>query len=67
MRRLRGRGGGRAGGVLWLPATADGNKLAQLDLNAPPVWDGLAVGENKLFVSTLDGTVICLAGTQEVR
>ena len=58
---------GRAGGVLWVLATANGSKLTELALDAAPVWDGLAVGDNKVFLSTLDGKVICLTATQKER
>ena len=50
---------GRAGSVLWAVAAADGKKLAEYPLDVAPVWDGLAIGDNKLFLSTLDGKVMC--------
>jgi outer membrane protein assembly factor BamB len=51
---------GRAGGVLWVLGAGDGKKLAEYPLDAAPVWDGVAVANNRIFVSTLDGRVICL-------
>ncbi|MBN2133268.1 MAG: PQQ-binding-like beta-propeller repeat protein [Sedimentisphaerales bacterium] len=29
---------------------------------APPIWDGMAVAQGRLFVSTRDGAVLCLGG-----
>jgi outer membrane protein assembly factor BamB len=53
---------GRAGGVLWALAAADGKKLGEYPLDAAPAWDGLAIGNHKIFLSSLDGKVICLGG-----
>ena len=30
-----------------------------------PMWDGLAIAENKVFLSTLTGTVLCLGNTSK--
>ena len=51
---------GRAGSVLCVFASADGKKLAEYPLDVVPAWDGLAIGNNKLFLSTLNGKVVCL-------
>ena len=51
---------GRKGGVLWVASAADGKKLAEQKLAAPPVFDGMAAARGCLFVSTTDGKVICL-------
>lgn len=51
---------GRAGGVLWVLDAGDGSKLAEVALDAAPSWDGLAVADNKVLLSTVDGKVICL-------
>jgi outer membrane protein assembly factor BamB len=53
---------GRAGSVLWVFAASDGKKLAEYALDAAPSWDGLAAANNRLFLSTLDGKVICFGG-----
>ena len=67
---------GRKGGVLAVFAAADGKKLAEHKLPAPPVWDGMAAtgsplaggeprpvaGGGRLYVATMDGRVTCLAG-----
>jgi outer membrane protein assembly factor BamB len=51
---------GRMGGVLWAASASTGEKTAQRKLEAPPVWDGMAAANGRLFVSLQDGNVICL-------
>ncbi len=51
---------GEYGSVLLATSAKDGATLAELKLDALPVWDGMASGYNKLFISMLDGSVICL-------
>lgn len=51
---------GRTGGLLWAVAAGNGNKLAEHRLSAPPVWDGMAAANGRLYIVTLDGKVICL-------
>jgi hypothetical protein len=51
---------GRKGGVLAAFDTAGGEKLAQVALDAPPVWDGMAATDGRLFIATMDGRVVCL-------
>ena len=53
---------GRKGGVLAAFAASDGRKLTETKLPAPPVWDGLAAAGGRLYVATMDGKVLCLAG-----
>jgi len=51
---------GRKGGVLWAVSTADGEKLAEHPLPSTPVFDGMAAAQGRLYVSTTDGTVMCM-------
>ncbi len=51
---------GKLGGILWAAAAADGKKLAQYKLDAPPCWDGMAAANGKLYVSLEDGSVVCM-------
>ncbi|NQT53305.1 PQQ-binding-like beta-propeller repeat protein [bacterium] len=53
---------GQTGAALWAVSLADGKKLGELKLDAPPVWDGLAAAGGRLYMSTLDGKVVCLGG-----
>jgi hypothetical protein len=53
---------GKSGALLMALSAADGKTLCQLDLPAPPVWDGMAVTESGLYMATVDGKVVCLEG-----
>jgi len=50
---------GRRGGHLWVVDTQDGRKLTEYELDGIPVFDGMAVGENKVFLSLAGGKVVC--------
>jgi hypothetical protein len=51
--------GGKDGGLL-LSVNADtGQVESRLQMDTLPAWDGLAGANGKLFLSTLDGSVIC--------
>ena len=52
---------GRKGGTVWIVAARDGSKVAEYDLGSPAVWDGMAAAKERLYVSTMDGSVVCLA------
>jgi outer membrane protein assembly factor BamB len=51
---------GRKGGLLWAVSAADGKRLAEYHLDAPPVWDGMIAAEGRLFLATMSGQVVCL-------
>jgi hypothetical protein len=53
---------GKRGALLMALSTTDGQSLCELDLSAPPVWDGMAVAQKQIYMSTVDGKVICLSG-----
>jgi outer membrane protein assembly factor BamB len=55
---------GRAGAVLWAVSTADGAKRAEYRLACPPVFDGLIAAGGRLYMSMIDGTVLCFAGKE---
>jgi len=50
---------GERGATLWAVSTENGGTGAELKLKSPPVWDGIAVAQGRLFVATVDGKVIC--------
>ena len=52
---------GRHGGRLWIVSKADGKPTGRYRLASPPVFDGMAAAQGRLFVSGLDGSVTCLA------
>ena len=47
-------------GTFWVASRRDGSKRAACVLPAPPVLDGMALTGEGVFVSTIDGTVVCL-------
>ncbi len=53
---------GKKGGMLWAVSRQDGSKLADVALESPPVFDGMAAASGSLFLSTVDGHVVCLRG-----
>ena len=50
----------RKGAVLSYLSKTDGRKIGQVELPAVPRWDGLAVADDRLYISTEDGRVLCL-------
>ena len=52
---------GRAGGLLCVFSKSDGEKLAEYQLSAPPVYDGMAVSGEQLYLALKNGNVICFA------
>ena len=53
---------GRKGGVLCAFSAKDGSKLSELNINALPVWDSMAVARGKMFLAMKDGTIRCFQG-----
>jgi len=53
---------GRMGGRLWAASAATGEKLAEVQLDAPPAWDGMAVANGRLFIALQDGRILCMGG-----
>ncbi len=56
--------GGKPGenAMLWTIEPSSGQRLAGYRLDAPPVFDGMAVARGRLYVSLAGGTIVCLAG-----
>ncbi len=50
---------GRMGGLITIYSKKDGNLKKRIELASPPVFDGLASADGKLFVSCKDGSVLC--------
>jgi outer membrane protein assembly factor BamB len=44
---------------IWVLSTADGSKVAEYPLSAPPVFDGMIAANERLYVSTSDGKLVC--------
>jgi hypothetical protein len=50
----------RKGGKLLAVSVRDGSTDQIVDLESPPVWDGMAAAYGKLFICCRDGSVIAL-------
>jgi len=56
---------GRDGGLLWAVSKEDGKTQAEHALASPPVWDGMAAAGGRLYLATVGGEVLCLAGAEQ--
>ncbi|MBN1673914.1 MAG: PQQ-binding-like beta-propeller repeat protein [Kiritimatiellae bacterium] len=52
---------GRSGAALWAVSASDGQRLAAQELEAPPVWDGMAAADGRLYLALKSGRVVCFA------
>ena len=53
---------GQGEGLLQVVSSADGKPLADRRLDSPPVWDGMAAAGGRLYLTTVDGKVLCFGG-----
>jgi outer membrane protein assembly factor BamB len=51
---------GEKGALLWAVSADDGRRLAEIRLDAPPVFDGLIVAGGRVYVATESGQVVCI-------
>ncbi len=52
---------GKKGASLWAVSAEDGSKLAEYRLDSPPAFDGLIAAGGRLYLSTLDGRIVCMS------
>ena len=50
---------GQRGATLQLVSLQDGEVASELQLEHPPVWDGMAIAQGRIFVSTITGKLQC--------
>jgi hypothetical protein len=50
---------GKRGASLFAVSTETGRMGSEIRLKSPPVWDGMAVAQGRLYLATVDGKVIC--------
>ena len=50
---------GRKGALLWVIDADSGERPREYKLNSPPVFNGVAAAAGCLYLSTLDGKVVC--------
>ena len=53
---------GRAGGQLWVLNKTDGKLVNRYTLDTIPVFDGMAAAGESLYMTTVDGRVMCFSG-----
>lgn len=51
---------GGMGGRLTIMAPADGKAVGEVQLKSPPVYDGMAAANGRVFISLANGDLICL-------
>ncbi len=56
--------GGQSGALLLVVSASDGEKLAEYKLDSPPVFDGMAAANGRLYFSTIEGKVMCMGGSE---
>ena len=52
---------GEKGALLWAVSADGGTRLAERDLSAPPVFDGLIAARGRLYMATTDGRIVCFS------
>jgi hypothetical protein len=50
---------GNRGGIFQLLSASDGNELCKLPLSSPPIFDGMSAVDGNIFISLMNGQVIC--------
>ena len=51
---------GKKGARLMAVSATDGEVLSEIEMTSPPAWDGMAAANGRLYISTMDGRVVCL-------
>jgi hypothetical protein len=51
---------GRRDAAMWVVNAADGERLSEHRLKAPPRYDGMAITSRRCYHTTMDGKVVCL-------
>ncbi len=55
---------GKDGSIMWAVDTKTGKKLAEYKMESMPVWDGMAAANGSIFMTTMDGNVVCYMGKE---
>ena len=50
---------GKHGADLWAVSKSDGQAKAKIKLHTPPIFDGMAAAQGKLFIVGMDGSITC--------
>ncbi len=52
---------GKDGARIWAVSTQNGERLSEYRLDSLPVWDGMIAAHEKLYLTTMNGDIACLA------
>ena len=55
---------GRKGALLRAVSASDGQELSEYNLESPPVWDGMAAANGRLYVAMKNGRILCFGGNE---
>ncbi len=55
---------GKTGGLLLAISPSDADETARYELDSPPVFDGMAAASGRLYMTTVDGDVLCFQSAQ---
>jgi hypothetical protein len=58
---------GRLGGCLWVVSASDGEKLAEYELDHPPVLDGLIAAGGRVYIADMNGRLTCMGKKRQER
>ena len=53
---------GKNGGVLEILSKKDGKVIQKVKLESPPKWDSMIVAYDKIYMTLMNGKIICLGG-----
>jgi hypothetical protein len=53
---------GTKGALLLAFSTDEGKELARTKLDSPPIFDGMAAAYSCIYISTVDGKIVCMMG-----
>jgi len=53
---------GTKGATLLAFSATEGKELARINLDSPPIFDGMAAANGGIYISTVDGKVVCMTG-----
>ena len=52
------------GALLIAISASDGTEMAKYQLDSPPIFDGMAAANGRLYLSLENGQLLCMAGTR---
>jgi outer membrane protein assembly factor BamB len=56
---------GKRGALMWLVSPKTGEFRTSVNLQSPPVWDGMTIAQGSLFVASVDGKITRYGGAKK--